>query len=372
MEKNIKIQIETLTSKQQIQDSWNYIDSHAEENFFLSWDWIAAWLEATLDKFDVFVCTATLSDKPIGMAIFAEVQGTRHRLLKSKQWWLHKTGDEKYDQIWIEHNDFLLDKNHAEAARHAMWCEIIKQKNDIDEFILGMTTTDTLSAHKTCLPNFLRWNVIESKGWQTQLTEWPDFDHYWQTRSKNFKSQIKRSDKLLKALNVEVCINTDNDSFQAGLQLAKPWHIQHWGAESGFENELFTQHFHSVGKSSAQGKRQNLLTLVMKIDNKPVAVCLGFYNATTLYFYLSAQENIDDNRIKIGLYMHHQAIKWCFQNNLTCYDFLAGDYRYKRSFANKSTMYYLAHFQRNKFKFQVENKLRILKNKIRQLSMAGS
>ena len=87
----INIQIEKLDSIEQIKHTWKYIYSNAEENFFLSWKWINPWLQTTLGNFDAYVCTATIHQKAIGIAIFVEVNATRHKILPSKQWWLHKT-----------------------------------------------------------------------------------------------------------------------------------------------------------------------------------------------------------------------------------------------------------------------------------------
>jgi hypothetical protein len=372
LNEKIVIEIDALDSIEQIKHKWNYIYSNAEENFFLSWEWINAWLETTLNKFDAYVCVAMINNKPVGIAIFTEIKSSRYKILSTKQWWLHKTGNEIHDQIWIEQNDFLLDKSHACLTREAMWSAILKQKSNIDEFILGMSNNDTIKAHQRCLPEYLKWDFIESKGWSAELENWPDFDSYWMSRSKSFRNQINKTDKILTAQKAEISIRTDKLAFKQGLKIAAPWHKTQWGIESGFANDLFIKHFSIMSNVSDETTKSTLFTLTIELDNTPVAVCLGFYTSTTLYFYLSAQEKMKDNKIKIGLYLHYQAIKWCFQNNIKCYDFLAGDYRYKRSFADKSTHFYLTHFQRNAFKFKLENQLKIIKNKITRYFRANS
>lgn len=366
MSEKINVEVEYLDSIEQIKHKWNYIYSNSEENFFLSWPWINAWLESTLNKFELYVCVAEKDGKPVGIAIFTEKKSRRYRILNTQQWWLHKTGNEQHDQIWIEQNDFLLDKNFAKATREAMWNVILKQKPNIDEFVVGVSNKQTIQAHRLCLAEYLKWDFIESKGWSAELDNWSNFDAYWQSRSKNFRNQINKTDKLLIAQKAEISINTDNLGFKQGLKIAEPWHKSQWGKESGFENDIFIKHFDVMSKKVDEDTKDNLFTLTVKLDNTPIAVCLGFYTSTTLYFYLSAQQQVKDNKIKIGLYLHHQAIKWCYQNNLQCYDFLAGDYRYKRSFADTSTDFYLTHFQRNTFKFKLENHLKTIKSKIAQ------
>ena len=372
MNEKINVAIEPLHSIEQIKHKWNYIYSNSEENFFLSWPWINAWLESTLNEFDAFAVIAEIRDKPIGVAVFVEVKSHRYKILSTKQWWLHKTGNEKHDQVWIEQNDFLLDKDHAYLTRQAMWSEIVKQKPNVDEFIIGVSNDETIKAHQKCLPDYLKWDFIESKGWSAELENWPDFEAYWQSRSKSFRNQIGKTDKILTAQKIDISIRTDNLAFKQGLELAEPWHKTQWGKESGFVNDLFVKHFSLISNDKDDTIKSNLFTLKIELDNTPIAVCLGFYTSTTLYFYLSAQEKIKDNKLKIGLYLHYQAIKWCFENNIQCYDFLAGDYRYKRSFANKSTHFYLTHFQRNAFKFKLENQLKKLKSKISHYFKANS
>lgn len=372
MNEKISIKIDTLNSTEQIVHCWNYIYSNAEENFFLSWEWIIAWLESTLNNFNAYVCVATINNKPVGIAIFTEVMSSRHKILSTKQWWLHKTGNEKHDQIWVEQNDFLLDKIHAGRTREAMWRAILKQKPNIDEFVIGLSNDDTIKAHQLCLPEYLKWNFIESKGWSAELENWPDFESYWMSRSKNFRNQLNRTNKILTAQKADISIRTGNIAFQEGMKIAEPWHKTQWGIESGFENNLFIKHFKLMGNISDENTKSNLFTLTIELDNTPIAVCLGFYTSTTLYFYLSAHQQMKDNKVKIGLYLHYHAIKWCFQNNVMRYDFLAGDYRYKRSFADKHTHFYLSHFQRNTFKFKVENQLKSMKNKIAHYFRANS
>lgn len=372
MNEKINVEIEPLHSIEQIKHKWNYIYSNSEENFFLSWPWINAWLESTLNEFDAFAVIAEIRDKPIGVAVFVEVKSHRYKILSTKQWWLHKTGNERHDQVWIEQNDFLLDKDHACLTRQAMWRQIVKQEPNMDEFIIGVSNNDTIKAHQKCLPDYLKWDFIESKGWSAELENWPDFEAYWQSRSKSFRNQISKTDKILTAQKIDISIRTDNLAFKQGLELAEPWHKTQWGKESGFVNDLFIKHFSLISNDKDDTIKSNLFTLKIALDNTPIAVCLGFYTSTTLYFYLSAQEKIKDNKLKIGLYLHYQAIKWCFENNIQCYDFLAGDYRYKRSFANKSTHFYLTHFQRNAFKFKLENQLKKLKSKISHYFKANS
>jgi hypothetical protein len=372
LNEKINIEIDALSSIEQIKHKWNYIYSNAEENFFLSWNWINPWLRSTLNNFNAYVCVATINNNPIGIAIFTEVMSSRYKILSTKQWWLHKTGNEKHDQIWIEQNDFLLDKRYASLTRAAMWSVILEQKPNIDEFIIGMSNHETIQAHQLCLPEYLKWDFIESTGWSAEVENWPDFESYWKSRSKSFRNQINRTDKILTAQKANISINTDNITFQEGLKIAEPWHKNHWGTESGFENDLFIKHFTLMSNMSDENNKSNLFILTIQLDNAPIAVCLGFYTSTTLYFYLSAQEKIKDNKIKIGLYLHYLAIKWCFQNKVKCYDFLAGDYRYKRSFADKPTYFYLSHFQRNTFKFKIENQLKLLKSKIAHHFRANS
>jgi hypothetical protein len=372
LNEKINIEIDALNSTQHIKYKWNYIYSNAEENVFLSWDWINAWLESTLNHFNAYACVATINNKPVGIAIFTEIMSARYKVFSTQQWWLHKTGDKKHDQMWIEQNDFLLDKRYASLTRQAMWSAILKQKPYIDEFVIGISNEETIKAHQLCLPGYLRWNFIESKGWSAEIKNWPDFESYWKSRSKSFRNQINKTDKILTDQKADISIGTDNIAFQEGMKIAEPWHKTHWGIESGFENDLFIKHFDLMSNMSDENKKSNLFTLTIQLDNAPIAVCLGFYTSTTLYFYLSAQEKIKDNKIKMGLYLHYQAIKWCFQNNMRCYDFLAGDYRYKRSFADKHTHFYLSHFQRNTLKFKIENLLKVIKSKIAHYFKASS
>ena len=368
MQKKIDVKIDKVQSLDQVLNDWKYIYSSAEENFFLSHHWISSWLTDTLPEFDIYVCTASVEKCPAGMALFVEKQEKRYGLFNIKQWLLHKTGNPSYDQIWIEHNDFLLDKRSASTVRKAMWQTISKQRPDIDEFIIGLSTQGTLAEHKQGLSRYRPWHYTLSTGWAASLVNYDDFDSYWADRSKSFRRQIKRTTQLL-GNKCTVNISTDSKVFRERLDTLAPWHIEQWGAESGFHNPFFLSHWHGIcevtGEEAKQALPSPLFSVQVLINDEPLAICLGFRAADTLYFYLSSQKKMTDNKIKIGLYLHYLAIQWCFENDITCYDFLAGDYRYKRSFSDTQEQFYITHFQKNTLFFKLESTLKKLKAKLR-------
>ncbi|MDC2890009.1 hypothetical protein [Psychrosphaera algicola] len=100
---------------------WFTVAQTAIPNIFLSWPWIDSWLSLLKDQNDTYVITASNHNQCVGIGIFVEKHVTRHGFFKSKQWYLHRTGDDKLDQIWIEKNNFLVSDQNSRQITSAMW-----------------------------------------------------------------------------------------------------------------------------------------------------------------------------------------------------------------------------------------------------------
>ena len=337
---------------------WNSLFAASDNSFFLSWHWIGTWLAKVRSlSYKTFLVEAISGEKTVGLAIFCEKHAYRHKILATKQWHLHKTGDPLLDRIWIEYNDFLVLTEQSASIRRSMWTAIMEYAPDVEEFAIGLSTTTTIDCHRDALPHALSWTQIEDTALGVSIAN--GFEPYWSTRTRNLRSQLNRSDRLLAESGYRFEATRTTDAFIDTFHKIAPMHIRQWQDQSGFENGFFTEFFDELARSVVTPS----LFSCRLVDNKGeiAAAVVGFIHGQTLYFYLSGQANFTNNKIKPGLSLHRHIIQWCSANNIAYYDFMAGDYRYKRSLATHNEAMQVTYFQRPKVKFILENHAKTLK-----------
>jgi len=344
-----------MSNKRDVSVKWQDLEERAESNVFLSWSWIGNWLETIKGK--VFLIEAVVNGKIVGLGFFVEKSRKIFGLFPIKQWHLHRTGNTQEDQIWIEHNDFLLDKNISNTVREEMVKSICNFKPSLQEVIIGLSTNDVILSFTRPFDNkffqLRSWGEtlayrVESQG--TYLSE---------VLSKNSRSQIVRSEKLLSKLgNLDFYVLTQAEDVQLALEDISKIHIERWQNTiqgSGFTNSSFN-HFHSL---MITDNRNNIAQVsVLSLNKRPIGYLLNYIYKGKAYFYLSALTTFDEKKIKVGLTLHTKAIQHYIDNGIFSYDFLGGDARYKKSLSNKQYELSLGCFQRSHLLLKLESKFK--------------
>ena len=99
-------------------ENWLSLEKRSSCSFFLTWAWIGQWLTSLSTEY--FVLQASDNNNVLGLAIMVKNTRKVFGLFQVKQWWLNRTGNEAYDQCWIEYNDFLVASEQAEKVNQAM------------------------------------------------------------------------------------------------------------------------------------------------------------------------------------------------------------------------------------------------------------
>src|SRR5690606_37526405 len=72
----------------------------------------------------------------IGLALLVPRRSRRLALLPVNRWWLHETGDPRFDGLTIEDNGVLLDRGHSgDLPTIIRW--LLENLPECDEMILG-------------------------------------------------------------------------------------------------------------------------------------------------------------------------------------------------------------------------------------------
>jgi hypothetical protein len=349
------------SDKNSVASKWQSLEHHSKVNVFLSWQWISHWLDIVTDK--IFLIEAYHDDKVVGLGFFVEKTRKVFGCFSIKQWWLHRTGIQQQDQIWIEYNDFLLDKSCSISVREQMIKAVASFDPSVKEVIIGLSHSEKLDYFTNSFAqlNFLEASIVKTSGYFASLSCFKD-DYFSKVLSKNTRLQIFRSKKILQsqgALSFEVFSNPEKliDLYPKIASI----HIDKWQATnegSGFVNPIF-EGFHQSMAFTNTNKMVQIA--VLTLDEVELGYLVNFVYNNNVYFYLSALQKNPDNKIKIGLTLHSEAIRYYTEQGIESYDFLGGDARYKKSLSNEKYSLEMKCYYRDDFLLRLEYQLKNFK-----------
>lgn len=345
----------------QLKSTW--LNLEAKNNglsFFHSWEWLETWLH--IYKPEVLLVSAKHDGKTVALGLFGKSQETRHYIVKSNQLRLFQTGDQQEDQIWVEFNDFLCHPDHLEEATNACLNALLSHKYRCDEIVISMI----LESRAESLQNIFNHASISlsTPAYKTNLQQLSaNKGHYLDSLSRNTRYQINHSNKNYKNLYGTLKLSFAKNITQAlqywkeaGELHAKRWH------DSGFRNPKFVSfHEELMIKNFDSG-----LIDVVKITagNHLVAIIYNIIYKQNVYFYLQGLQYETDGKLKPGLTAHSMLIEHYLQNDIKSYDFMGGYSQYKKQLSQEAEPLLILKIQKPMLKFQVENIVRSIKQKI--------
>lgn len=343
---------------------WFTVAQTAIPNIFLSWPWIDSWLSLLEDKNDIYVITASNKEQLVGIGIFVEKHVKRHGFIKSKQWYLHRTGDETLDQIWTEKNDFLVNTLDQSQIKSAMWQHLFLNQSDVDEFIVDVALEKTSSAIISQQTGYQLLKENSDVGYVVALDTIKNIAKFPQELSTStYKHLEKTLRRLTPSDNLKFEFVTDPQNILDILQQHSQWHIRKWEdtpTPSGFNNAKFQQfHKHFITQD-----QNNTCLAVLSVDDEIIGLNYYLRNKDSIAFYLSCIRPVADNKIKIGLTLHCLTARQAHILGISYIDFLAGDAEYKRKLSNNIESYCKFIIQKQNLKFKLETSLAKLKRTI--------
>lgn len=351
-----------------LETQWLQLEKISSTSFFLSWKWIGCWLKQLTGADKIYLITAKKNDLTVGLGIFTERNIVRHHFIKSKQWFLHRTGIDTKDQIWIENNSFLLCDDGKKEINDEMWQYLQKNKSKVDEFVVHVAKEASLVPKGLLANKYIYLSEQYEFGYKIALTKLPNLQSYLTSLSKNTRQQFNRSIKsLAKQGDIEFSVIEEASEQIKLLESAKHWHIEKWqntSTPSGFTNDEFKSFHQSIITSNHPSAKTLMGKLTL--DKNLIGCLYCLTHEKKVYFYLSCLKPFSDNKIKLGMNMHISMIEWLITNNQHYqeYDFLAGEARYKKSLSTTKDEYFKLTIQKRSIKFSIEKKLKELYKKI--------
>lgn len=356
----ISVSHRIIDDEAHIRTIWLQLSNNCNTNAFLSWQWIHSFLKMQYGEITLLV--AEVSGELVGAGLISLQSKSVFKLAKVNQCFLNRYGTNELDQIWVENNDFLINATNKQQIREA-FLEYILSLEHVDEFILGLSDISIIKALE--LPSRMTYVEVTSNGYKADLRHLSSLNDYLLSISKNTRSQINRTLKILSAESNLLFEEATTPALKLSyFSDAAEIHLDRWGKSeygSGFSNP----HFTSFHKRLLMDTGPENITKMFKLSLGDE--CLGYIyilvEENKWLFYLSAINFHSDNRIKIGLVFHALVIERAILNNIQTYDFLAGDAQYKKSLSNVPPYcQQLVHFYKPSFLSKTRDFARFLKS----------
>jgi hypothetical protein len=319
---------------QQLAQKWVRLQGKANSSAFIGWFWVKQWLaQKNLSTHNCLCVEVMQGQDTVGLALFGIKTKRVFLGLSFNQYFLHKSGNTKEDQTWIEHNTFLLHKDYEQQLSNEI-CQALAKIQSIDDIKIGLSSPhfiDTLN-----FTGFKFRTELSSPGYLANLVGFTTLDDYLASLSKNTRSHIKRSIKLLNEQSpLRLVLAKDTAEKDTVLKNIADLHRIKWRSTvygSGFDNPCF-YNFHQ-GLIQDEHSAQNCRLYTLYQDDIALGHVYLLTQGDRWSFYLSALHFSDDNRIKVGLVIHSLVIEQAIKEGVRVYDFLAGEAQYKNSLSN--------------------------------------
>ncbi len=342
---------------------WRALEARADITFYLSWDWIGAWVdEAGLPD---WVLVGRVDGEIIALGLLRRSLDRRHGFVRSRTLHLHATGYEDQDVIFIEYNALLTDRRFDPLDAQAIAYLRSRQREigRFDEISLGGFTED-------------RFEAVQAAGLRTHVhalksTAFVDLEairrsggDYLATLSANTRQQIRRAVRLYEARG-PLILETAR-SVEEALTWFEGMGVLHeaaWrgkGDEGGAWRFPFLVAFHRqvIARSFPHGVE----IVRIRCGGQAIGYIHCLVRDGWIGSYLSGFAYEADNKLKPGLVSFYLYVQHRLEAGGEVLDFLAGDHRYKTSLGMPGPRMYWFRVQERRPLLLLERALRGVKH----------
>jgi CelD/BcsL family acetyltransferase involved in cellulose biosynthesis len=354
-----QIRIAQLPELQVLEAQWRSLEERSDCSFFLSWSWIGSWLMTLPSHVRPRLVEVTGSSGVVAMAVLVERAYRRHRLFPVAGAYLNTTGDPWLDAITIEYNDLLVDRSCSHDLRPQVINWLLAPERGIDELVANGVLAS--GGWDRFAPT--GYSVLQREDFcrSVDLQRVRDQGDFLALLSANTRSNVRRSRREFEKMGViSTTLAADLQSALEMFSELRRLHGEVWlarGEQGAFANDYLSRfHQQLIEDRFASGEIQ---LISIAVASHVVGILYNFVFRGRVYSYQSGFDyHFGSKQNRPGLLAHSLAIELNARSGYDVYDFMAGDSQYKRSLAtSEASMRWLV-FQRDCFKFQIENGLR--------------
>lgn len=365
---SLTVTLADLPSRGELERFWTDLQTRCDHSFYLSWGWLGSWLHTLPPEIVPQLLQVHFEERVVGAALAVRRRTVRGKVISSRGLYLQETGHPTCDDIVIEHNGLLAERQLETPVWHAIFEYLAEEQGQWDElFASGIDDDNPLASliYSDVAPPNSYWKMEREKAChfadlavlQQQKQE------YLSTLSANTRSQVRRAMKLYAeqgALHIEEA--SDLPTAMQFFDEMKVAHTKYWqsqGSPGAFTSEFCDQlHRNIINERFPHGEVQ---LLKVRAGENVFGYLYNFVYQGRVLSYQSGFHYDENPKLKPGLVSHALAIEHCVARGHQIYDFLAGDSQYKRmlSHSSKKMRWYI--LRRHRVKFRVEAALRSVK-----------
>ncbi len=330
----IRVTCQPLRDHSNLETLWRELSSRSSCSFFLTWPWIGTWIEQLPARSDARLLLAYSGTSLVGAAIFVKTKRRIGPVPICDAWHLHAMGNATDDSLFIEHNDFLIDREHGDDVRKTMiaaWSGLAGAGAELH--LPGLTAAAQ--------------SMVQSRGMRRQDTTKQsavvdlaavrgaalDFTNVLSSHSRRFVRRSMKEYQTLGALQLDEA-GTPGEALEFFDGLVR-LHEAVWrsrGQQSSFAGpDSLGFHRQLIARWFAQGALQ---LLRVRAGDKPIGYIYSFITAKRLYVFQSGFDySAIEKHSRPGLVTHTLAIQHNAAKGYDCYDLLAGESQYKATLA---------------------------------------
>ena len=356
------VNIGPLPPLEQLRSTWKELEARANASFYISWDWIGVWVERAAAGRDLRLWSAMRDGVVVALGILVRGQRKLAGLPFCESWHLHCTGDEFGQQLWVEHNDLLVDQRHGNV-RSEMLDHWSKVANRASELHLPGLHGDGWPAQvigrldHTCsrrMSGAVSLDLVRQKQF--------DFTAVLGAHARRFVRRSVKEYQTLGPIAVEVA-DTREEAL-AALERLGELHARRWeakGQASLFRRDAFVEFHRTLALRSLGDKRVQFLRV--RAGPHDIGVLYSFVLGDRVYVYQSGFDyGLLEKHGRPGLVTHTMAIQHNARLGFKHYDMLAGESRYKATLATEVEPMTWAVLRKPALRFRLESGLRRLKD----------
>ena len=336
-----------------------------DASYFLSWGWIAHWLESL--PADAQVRLAVVSERGLPMlgCFLGESRISRHRLLGSHGVFLNATGYPGYDDLSIEYNGFLAPRSSRYALKEILellpqpWEEFFMPGLDAEQFP-GNCLHQSLDPYHVVIEQdvpapYVDLELVRQRG-----------GDYLSLLSARTRAHIRRSYRGFEAmgrvgLEAAGTVERAMEIFEEMVGL----HQRAWSAR-GQPGAFASRYFHDfhaglIRRRMAHGEIQ---LLRVSAGDATLGCLYNFVFKGRVYFYQSGLNYEIQKRLHPGLVSLTEAVLYNARQGQALFDLMGGKGAYKSTLGTHARRLLWAKIQKPRVKFRVERALRTVKRSV--------
>lgn len=345
-----KLSITTLCTTSQlteIETLWQQLTTSIPHSYFLSWGWVETWLESLPPSIAIECHFGLINNIPC-FGFFT----TRTILNKRKLFYyrcenINTTGNEVYDDLVIEYNNFLIN---TDLIDNKLAIKTILDSFKTDKIIINACNDSTFHTLQNTPSDYELINNTRESFYIDLANINNQKIKYIDTLSKNTRYQINKSFKQYSKegdINLEIAGTTDKALSMLNELIVL--HQNYWINKSK-EGSFSTDFFNTFHKKLITNRFQFNEILIAKISTQKhvIGYLYGFTHNGIFLYYQSGFNYSKSDKLKPGYVSHYMLINHLIEKGFDTYDFLAGNQQYKKSLSSDQTKMHWVTLNNNK------------------------